>query len=155
MLTKLYTASFCLLFVACFNPRYDKVIKTMEGPPGTLLLYGNLYLDETEVSNTYWREYMFWNFQKFGSETIEYTSTIPDTSVWHHERNKELSMWYFRHPAYNDYPMVGISWEQAKNYCKWRTERVMEFYTLAKKNHPRIDYPTGLEYRLPKLREWE
>jgi gliding motility-associated lipoprotein GldJ len=33
---------------------------------------------------------------------------------------------YLRHPAYNFYPVVGVSWEQAMRYCSWRTDRVNE-----------------------------
>jgi gliding motility-associated lipoprotein GldJ len=33
---------------------------------------------------------------------------------------------YFRHPSFNDYPVVGISWDQANEYCKWRTDRANE-----------------------------
>jgi gliding motility-associated lipoprotein GldJ len=34
---------------------------------------------------------------------------------------------YLRHPAYSDYPVVGVNWIQASNFCKWRTDRVNEF----------------------------
>ena len=33
---------------------------------------------------------------------------------------------YLRHPGYGQYPVVGVSWRQAVNYCKWRGERVNE-----------------------------
>ncbi len=33
---------------------------------------------------------------------------------------------YLRHPAFRDYPVVGVSWQQAVNFAKWRTERVNE-----------------------------
>ena len=40
--------------------------------------------------------------------------------------NEPLVEMYFRHPAYNNYPVVGISWEQAMAYSQWRTDRVNE-----------------------------
>ncbi len=33
---------------------------------------------------------------------------------------------YLRHPSFQDYPVVGVTWQQATNYAKWRTERVNE-----------------------------
>jgi formylglycine-generating enzyme required for sulfatase activity len=35
--------------------------------------------------------------------------------------------YYFRYPAYRDYPVVGVSWIQANDFCKWRTDRVNEY----------------------------
>ena len=38
--------------------------------------------------------------------------------------------YYLRHPAYRDYPVVGVSWLQANDFCKWRTDRVNEFVLI-------------------------
>lgn len=56
---------------------------------------------------------------------------------------------YFWHPAFRDYPVVGISYEQALAFCKWRTERVKQFIHLGYKKEWEI------EYRLPSKKEWE
>jgi len=40
--------------------------------------------------------------------------------------NEPYVQYYFRHPSYNDYPVVGVSWLQASDYCAWRTDRVNE-----------------------------
>jgi formylglycine-generating enzyme len=46
--------------------------------------------------------------------------------VWRSELsyNEPYVEYYFRHPAYNYYPVVGVSWKQAKDFCVWRTDRV-------------------------------
>jgi hypothetical protein len=38
--------------------------------------------------------------------------------------------YYFRHPAYNNYPVVGVSWRQANDYASWRTDRVNEYILI-------------------------
>ena len=44
--------------------------------------------------------------------------------------NEPYVQYYFRHPAYNDYPIVGINWLQANDYCAWRTDRVNEMILI-------------------------
>ncbi len=59
---------------------------------------------------------------------------MPDTLVWREELayNEPYVETYFRHPAYDNYPVVGVNWLQANEYCKWRTDRVNEMILVAK-----------------------
>jgi formylglycine-generating enzyme required for sulfatase activity len=148
----------------------------------------SFYMDQTEVSNFDYLEYLFWLGRVYGSVdpndsksfnpdkivsgeyeeeeeeeeeeedgeidpnkrafdkykfnySESFTSSyqevfrkaLPDTLCW---RSPLSSMehfvnYYLRHPAYRDYPVVGVSWIQANEYCKWRTDRVNE-YILAR-----------------------
>ena len=71
---------------------------------------------------------------------------MPDTTVWD-ELNKAYTTHYYSHPAYNNYPVVGISYEQAVAYCKWRTDRVKQIY--------KASITKDFVYRLPTKAEWE
>ncbi|MCB0740861.1 MAG: SUMF1/EgtB/PvdO family nonheme iron enzyme, partial [Chitinophagaceae bacterium] len=53
---------------------------------------------------------------------------LPDTLVWRSELsyNEPMVEFYFRHPGFNEYPVVGVSWEQAHDFCLWRSDRVNE-----------------------------
>lgn len=89
----------------------------------------SFYIDETEVANVHYREYLYWLSRVFGNSYPEvYRKALPDTLAWRSQLayNEPLVEYYFRHPAYNDYPVVGVTWEQANNYCKWRSDRVNE-----------------------------
>ena len=90
----------------------------------------SFYIDETEVTNTNYREYIYWTARVFGPNYPQvYVKALPDTLVWRSKLayNEPYVKYYFRHPAYNDYPVVGVNWLQATDFCKWRTDRVNEF----------------------------
>src|SRR4030095_7843618 len=76
----------------------------------------SFYMDETEVANVHYREYLYWLTRTFGADFPEVVrQALPDTLVWRDELayNEPFVEYYFRHPAYSDYPVVGVSWVQA------------------------------------------
>lgn len=89
----------------------------------------SFYMDETEVSNAYWLEYMYWLERIYGGSYPEILQrALPDTLAWRQKLayNEPYVNYYLRHPSYRDYPVVGVSWVQANDFCKWRTDRVNE-----------------------------
>ena len=88
----------------------------------------SFYMDETEVSNTNWLEYLNWIRRTYPEDNEYYYNELPDTLVWRRplSYNEPYVDNYLRHPAYQDYPVVGVTWEQAQRYCAWRTDRVNE-----------------------------
>lgn len=88
----------------------------------------SFFMDETEVRNIDWREYLYWIQRTFPNNPEVYKEALPDTLVWRNELafNEPFLENYLRHAAYSEYPVVGVSWIQASNFCKWRTDRVNE-----------------------------
>lgn len=88
----------------------------------------SFYMDETEVSNLHYLEYLHWVLRVYSDNPIIHEKALPDTLVWRNKLsyNEPYVLYYLRHPAYREYPVVGVSWVQASEYCKWRTDRVNE-----------------------------
>jgi formylglycine-generating enzyme required for sulfatase activity len=102
----------------------------------------NLWMDATEVSNSEWKKYMKDLEKEYGKSSSEYQSAKPDITVWtqfstdfEFEANN-----YFQNNKYSKYPVVGISWQQAVDFCKWRNSAVKDKQKL---------------FRLPSEQEWE
>ncbi|MFC2113878.1 formylglycine-generating enzyme family protein [Bacteroidota bacterium] len=165
-----------------------QVVKTEYGrfvyspPPGTVKVSENLYADKTEIANIDYREYMYWNKDVFGEESDIYQNSLPDTLLWAYQDTalKIPMITYYRHPIYNYYPVMGISYKQALDYISWRSDRVMEMLLVRNKiiqPHPQQDSNTCFtiekyfagrymnykaiktlpvpHYRLPSPDEWE
>ncbi|MBC7865370.1 MAG: SUMF1/EgtB/PvdO family nonheme iron enzyme [Bacteroidia bacterium] len=152
-------------------------------PPGTEKITATLFCDQEEVTNFSYQEYLYWTKIIFGKKSARYIAALPDTTVWNifpcskaHIKN------YLMHPKYRYYPVVGVSYEQALNFTKWRSDRVMEFILIGQgymKHVPAPDsvnyftieryyegkikvldekkpvYPYYPEYRLPSVEEWK
>ena len=88
----------------------------------------SFYMDETEVKNVDYREYLYWLRRVYKDYPEVRRRALPDTLVWRSPMgfNDPYVQYYFRHPAYNNYPVVGVSWVQATDFCLWRTDRVNE-----------------------------
>lgn len=88
----------------------------------------SFYMDQTEIRNVDYREYLHWLQRVFIDQPEVHDNALPDTLVWREKLayNEPYVKYYFRHPAYNNYPVVGVSWLQANDFCIWRTDRVNE-----------------------------
>lgn len=114
----------------------------LKPPPNGVEIGDNLYIDKTEISNINWLEYSFYEFGSNGS------INAPDTSVWSKVNNclKPLEDQYLRFPQSRNFPTVGLSQNQARDYSKWR-EKVIFFSMLKanKKIKPPSYAPTRME----------
>jgi len=92
----------------------------------------SFYMDETEVTNLMYMEYLDWLKRVFPPDQENYKNIYegasPDTLVWRNRLgyNETMTNNYLRHPAYANYPVVGVNWIQAVEFSKWRTDRVNE-----------------------------
>lgn len=97
--------------------------------PQRRITVSSFFMDQYEVRNVDWREYTHWMQLVFGRVAPELVQKAqPNVKIWREELayNEPYLQNYFTSPAYNDYPIVGITWEQAMEYCSWRTDRVNE-----------------------------
>ncbi|MBW3545068.1 MAG: formylglycine-generating enzyme family protein [Bacteroidetes bacterium] len=130
-------------------------------PPNTVALGDSLFIDRTEVANIHWQEFL--HYIKRDSGDAYYYQLLPDTLVWaqrnlpHAQTSSlDLTYEYFNKAEYFSSPVVGISYEQAQTYARWRSAVV-----TALMNQPESLQQWGLqgkkvvvEYRLPTEEEW-
>lgn len=140
----------CSFVVLIVFPPFAMAKKKEPLLPGMVPIKGNyLYISTTEVSNLEYREFLY--SLKQSGQTELYLRCLPDTTVWRRKSgyNEPYVEYYFRHPAYEHYPVVGVDYDQVTQYCQWlsklQSERVGATESPIK----------AVEYRLPSRAEWE
>ena len=131
----------------------------------------SFYMDETEVANIHWLEYL--HYVRLDSSREFYESALPDTTVWAKNLayNDPYVDHYLRYPGFRFFPVVGVTWKQAQDYCLWRSivvnQKLAEeagYYDEAMEAESdlpsagRIPLESGFvlpNYRLPTEAEWE
>lgn len=84
----------------------------------------------------------------------EKIAIYPDTTVWlrdfNYSYNDPMFEQYFWHPSFEEYPVVGVKWDQARAYCSFKTNLKNDYNTTQKKKKPEV-----MSFRLPTEAEWE
>lgn len=138
----------------------DEDIAFTQSSMNKQITISEFFMDKYEVSNNKYRQFL--EAVKSGElatstpttlkepPTFEYDELRPDTTVWStsfsYHYGDPLMEFYFDHPAFDNYPVVGVSWDQAQKYCEWRT------YHLRANDEMEFDVPA---FRLPSEAEWE
>jgi formylglycine-generating enzyme required for sulfatase activity len=125
----------------------------LPAPPHGVWLINNLFIDKTEITNIHWLEYL--HYLRKDSSEHHYTQALPDTSVWLIFNDSAKYTHYLRYPGYRTYPVVGITHQQAKNYCAWRSSAV-NILLMDPEQRRKLNIPEGYRFtfRLPSEMEW-
>lgn len=89
----------------------------------------SFYMDETEVENQSYREYIYWLNRTYFTDYPEMIiAAKPDSNTWRSALayNEPYVKYYFMSNAYNHYPVVGVNWYQSSDFCAWRSDRFNE-----------------------------
>lgn len=115
------------------------------------------YMDETEITNNEYRQFELALRDSVENSVTGYTVDslkryYPDTTVWMRDftytMGDPMVQYYYSHPAFDGYPVVGVSWESAKAFCDWRTKLKTGYNT-------ENELAVSPNFRLPSEAEWE
>jgi len=123
---------------------------------GDMMLNNKREIDTRQMNYTY--QWVDWKKAASNTEVVrsalineEEANIYPDTLCWirdfAYSYNEPYTRNYFWHPSFDDYPVVGVNWKQAKAFCHWRTHLWNSFKGA--------EEPNSEEFRLPTESEWE
>ncbi len=114
----------------------------VKAPAGTASVPGarNTFLDKTELTNIGWKEYLYYLKTEDGEDSESYRNALPDTVIW----KLSYDAPFFTSKKYDDWPIIGITYNQATHYCQWRSK------VVSQKEKREVDYslPSMKIYKL-------
>ncbi|MDH5602627.1 MAG: SUMF1/EgtB/PvdO family nonheme iron enzyme [Cyclobacteriaceae bacterium] len=137
--------------------------QTDEDPASTQINFnkqvtiGQFFMDDTEITNNEYRQFTIRLLEdSVGAGVMTETDYkelyYPDSTVWvrdfAHHMGDPIQDYYYWHPGYDDYPVVGINWNAAVYFSKWRTNYWNDY-------RQSIGEPFMPNFRLPNEAEWE
>jgi hypothetical protein len=165
------------------GPKGVKTVnKPKETPPGTIRLNDSLYIDVNPVTNISYREFTSFLSVSYSKVVRDSLQNIPlygliyeQFQIFMRRSGKDVDLdnrmqiklsqklsWamsmeeYINSPTYNQNPIINVSFSQANEFCKWRTDVVHLRYSIDSKNEKqRQKYYTKIRYRLPTAEEWD
>ncbi len=116
---------------------------------------GGFFMDDTEITNNEYRQFitvMLTDSIDVLTEPYIMTELYPDTTVWMrdfaHHYGDPMMEYYYAHPAFDEYPVVGIDWFAARYFCEWRTKHMNTWRTS-------VGLWAMPRFRLPSEAEWQ
>ncbi len=142
------------------DPEQRDYLEEILTPPGEAMFGHKRGVDTRQLKYSY--KWIDWqakaskkNRDRPNSDFVREENDVkvyPDTLVWIHDfaysYNEPMARQYFSHPAFDDYPVVGVSWPQANAFAAWRTAFWNGF--RVENDEPIVD-----DFRLPTEHEWE
>ncbi|MDP2174754.1 MAG: SUMF1/EgtB/PvdO family nonheme iron enzyme [Bacteroidota bacterium] len=133
-----------LLFFCFSTPKPYKKAKKQHW----MYVKDSLLMSAYEMSNGEYNAYL--KDLKSQNQLTAYKIAMPDTNVWANDPklkfNQPFVKFYFQHPGYSDYPLVGVTHQQAIAYCDWLTQKT-------NKDPKRVFKKVWV--RLPTQAEWK
>jgi formylglycine-generating enzyme required for sulfatase activity len=110
----------------------------------------NLGVDKTEITHFYWLEFLEYQKDYYGENSREYRDNLPDSTLVKKGDCEHYNSEQYKHPAYRNMPMIGITQKQALKYTEWRTNRVFENYLESNAYITRIDNAPKSDFTVEK-----
>ncbi len=112
------------------------------------------FMDDTEITNNEYRQYvnaMLTDSVSVLGEEYIMSKVYPDTTVWKkdftYHNGDPMTEYYYSSPAFDRYPVVGVSWDAARDFCRWRTSVLNDYRTNENQAAmPRFELPTESQW---------
>lgn len=127
-----------------YIPAASKIIHDKNGQVKDTVNVNDFFIQKTEVSNAEYMEFVHDVNRKHGKDSSD--ALLPDTTLWPGGFSSRMKKYYLRHPAYKDYPVVGVTHRQAELYCQWLNK------TYTQKEEQIFKQ---VSFSLPTIIEWE
>jgi len=177
-----YIILFSILIITYLSSS-KKIFKSL--PPGTIRLTDSLYIDKFPVRVADYIEFLssikrFYNEglhdtiskmplygitsenimglqEVFKGDSMEYVRMLTRTWITYSNDERRYDVdYHLKSSKFYDFPIINISYEQMRHYCRWRTDMVkLHYATICKTEKQRRKYPMNFVYRLVTRKEWE